>query len=259
MSQTTLWVDSHAHLSSPPLLEHIDAILARAKAVNIEKILNICTDAEGVIQGKEISKKYPWLFHAGAVHPHDVEKEGKELFPIMSAHAKNGDFIAVGETGLDYFYTHSSKELQQEYLRKHIKLAQECNLPLIIHCREAYEDFFRIVDEECGKKQRGVLHCFTGALEEAKQGLARGWYISFSGIITFKKSTELREVVRHVPLNRLLIETDAPFLSPQTHRGKPNEPAFMIETGEVVAAIKNISQQELSDIIKENFNCLFNR
>src|SRR5438105_2254054 len=123
MSTTVSWVDSHAHLSSPPLLEHIDAIVARAKAVHVDKILNICTDAEGIVHGKQISKKYPWIFHAAAVHPHDAEKEGATLFPIVESHAKNGDLVAIGETGLDYFYTHSARNIQQEYLRKHIRLA----------------------------------------------------------------------------------------------------------------------------------------
>lgn len=249
-------IDSHAHLTSSPLRENIDAVLARAKAVGIESIVNICIDADGIQLGLSYKERYPWIYNAGAVHPHDAEKDGEQLFPIVAQHARAKNFVAIGETGLDYFYQHSSQEIQQQVLRKHLHLALECKLPVIIHCREAYADFFSILDTEY-KHGPGVLHCFTGTLDEAKQGLERDLYISLSGIVTFKKSAELREVAKLVPMNRLLIETDAPFLAPQSHRGKPNEPSFIVETALVIAAVKGVSLAELAQATSANANRLF--
>lgn len=253
-------IDSHAHLTSSPLYHDIDGVLKRAQATGIKKIINICTDSDSVRKGLEIAEKHSWVFNAAAAHPHDVEKEGEELFPFIEKCAKERSIVAVGETGLDYHYTHSSREIQQQYLRKHLRLALSCQLPVIIHCREAFSDFFTILDEEYMVNQKhapGVLHCFTGTISEAEEVIKRDWYLSISGIITFKKSVELREVARIVPLDRLLIETDAPYLAPQSHRGKQNEPAYLIETASVIAAIKGITLAELGKMTAENTERLF--
>ncbi|MBA3957359.1 MAG: TatD family hydrolase [Parachlamydiaceae bacterium] len=256
----TSFFDSHAHLTASPLLEQVDAVLARAKAAHVTNVINICTGAACVHEGIKLSQKYPWVYHAAAVHPHDAEKEGEQLFPFIAEQARQGRFVAIGETGLDYYYTHSSAEQQKHYLRMHFKLALECQLPVIIHCREAFADFFDILDadyQKGGKLGPGVLHCFTGTLKEAEQVLERDWYVSISGIVTFKKSIELREVAKLVPLDRLLIETDAPYLAPQSHRGKVNEPAFVVNTAEVVASVKGISVAELAHATSENARRLF--
>lgn len=249
--------DSHAHLTSSELFDTYEAVLARAQAAGIQRILNICTGPDNLDQGLALSERYPWVANAAAAHPHDVESEGDLFFPMVMEHAKKGNLAAVGETGLDYHYHHSSPEVQQKFLRKHLQLALETQLPVIIHCRNAFEDFFKIVDSDY-KTGHGVLHCFTGTLEEAHRVLERNWYLSLSGIVTFKKSAELREVAKIVPLDRLLIETDAPYLAPQSKRGKLNEPAFVVEIAEVIAAVKGISVAELAHATFQNACRLFN-
>ncbi len=253
-------IDTHAHLSSSPLLDDIHSILKRAHDGGIDAIVNISTDLQDLEQGLALKQRYPWIYQATAVHPHDAEKEGATFFPHVAAHAHKGDLIAIGETGLDYHYTHSSKARQQEYLRKHLELALACSRPVIIHCREAYEDFFAILDDvykKNGVHGPGVLHCFTGTLSEAEQVLNRNFFLSLSGIITFKKSEQLREVARMVPLDRLLIETDAPFLAPQSKRGKTNEPSYLVETAEFIASIKGISLNQLAEVTTLNAKRLF--
>lgn len=255
------FTDSHAHLTSHAVYEHIDALIERAKAAGVLSIVNICTDEETLRRGLSLNKKYPWIYNAAATTPHDVEKEGEALFPLMEFHACQGDLVAIGETGLDYHYHHSKPEVQQHFLKRYLKLALRCQLPVIIHCREAFEDLFKILDEHytiSGKHALGVLHCFTGSLNEAKEVLARGWYLSLSGIVTFKKSTELQEVAKMMPLDRLLIETDTPYLAPQSKRGKTNEPAFISETASFIAAIKEVPVEELASATTQNARRLFN-
>lgn len=254
-------IDSHAHLSKPDVFTDLDALLKRAKAAGIKAIVNICTDIETLNLGLELAQKYPWIYNTAATTPHDVEKEGEKVFPIISEHAHKGHLVAIGETGLDYFYQHSSPEIQKTFLRRYLRLAGECKLPVVIHCREAFDDFFTILDEEYifgGKHGPGVLHCFTGTVNEAEEVLKRGWYLSLSGIITFKKSEVLREVAKMVPLEQLLIETDSPFLAPQSNRGKVNEPAFLLETAETVAKTKGISLEEVAKATMKNTCQLFN-
>jgi TatD DNase family protein len=257
---TTKYFDSHAHLSSEGVYKHIEEILARAKAAGVTKIVNICTDEQTLINGLKLAKAFPWVYNTASTTPHDVDKEGEKVFPLMAKHARNGDLVAIGETGLDYYYDHSSPETQQEYLRKYLQLALECDLPVVIHCREAFADFFSIIDSEytvSGRHAPGVLHCFTGTLAEAEEVVKRGWYLSLSGIVTFKKSEELREVAKMVPLNQLFIETDTPYLAPQSHRGKTNEPAFVVETARKIAEVKGISVEKLAKATKENAEAFF--
>lgn len=254
------YCDSHAHLTSSALYDTLDKVLANAEAAGVNLIINICTDKDSLDKGLLLAKRCPWIYNAASTHPHDVEQEGELLFPTMSQAARSGDLVAVGEIGLDYHYHHSSPEIQQHFLRQYFHLALECKLPVIIHCREAFADFFRILDADyvvSNKPAPGVLHCFTGTIAEAEQVLKRDWYISISGIVTFKKSAELREVAKMVPLDRLLIETDAPYLAPQSHRGKPNEPAFLPETAEVIASVKGISLAELANATYQNTCRLF--
>lgn len=255
------FIDSHAHLSSKELFDDHENFLKRARAANVKKIINICTDKETLERGLELSNKYDWVYNTASTTPHDVEKEGDSLFPLMSHHARNGDLIAVGETGLDYYYEHSPKETQRRIFIKYLHLALECKLPVVIHCRNAFEDFFEIIDSEyvvSGKHASGVLHCFTGTVDEAKSVIERGWYLSLSGIITFKKSEELRETAKMVPLEQLLIETDAPYLAPQSKRGKVNESSYLPEIAEVIAKVKNISVEEVARATTQNAQRFFN-
>jgi TatD DNase family protein len=255
-----MYIDSHAHLTSKQLLDHVDAIASRAKEHGIEAIVNICTDKDSLEHGLELSKRYDFIYNAAATTPHDVEKEGELYFDLMAEAALSKKLVAVGETGLDYFYNHSPKELQAHFLRKYFALALEADLPVVIHCREAFADFFALMDT-CYKKNGlyapGVLHCFTGTLEEALELVKRGWYISFSGIITFKKSTELRNVVAHVPLEHILVETDSPYLAPQKYRGMVNEPAYVSEVVQTIAEVKGLSIQAVAKQTAANAKTLF--
>lgn len=255
-----MFIDSHAHITSEQVYSNIDSLLARAQANGITDIINICTDEPTLIKGLELAKKYSWIHNVASTTPHDVSQEGELLFPLMAKHAKNGDLVAVGETGLDYFYEHSPKDLQQDFLRRYLHLALECQLPVVIHCREAFKDFFSILDSEyCinGKHAPGVLHCFTGTVQEAEEVIKRDWFLSLSGIVTFKKSQILRDVAKFVPLNRLLIETDTPYLAPQSHRGKLNEPSYLPETAATIAEVKGISFEEVAAATSANAQELF--
>ncbi len=251
----TAYFDSHAHLTSRQLVDHADALADRAKAVGVDRIVNICTDKPSLEAGLALAERCPWIVNSGATTPHDVATEGEEMFPLFAQCAKEGKLVAVGETGLDYFYEHSERELQKSFLRRYLALAQECALPVIIHCREAFADFFEILDTHY--QGPGVLHCFTGTCEEAEQVLKRNWYVSLSGIVTFKKSESLRDVARLVPLDRLLIETDSPYLAPQKHRGKINEPAFVVEVAEVIAQVKQVSIVDVASATYQNACNLF--
>lgn len=257
LDQISMFIDSHAHLTSDALFCDIQEILERAKKMNVSKIINICTDLTTLQRGIELSKDYSWVYQAGATTPHDVDKEGEAYFQYFEQAAASGQLIAIGETGLDYFYTHSSKNTQRDFFIRYIELAIQFHLPLIIHCRDAFEDFFAIIDQHYKKEKAGVLHCFTGTLKDAKKLIERGWFLSWSGIITFKKSTELQEIARWAPLEHILIETDAPYLAPQNKRGKRNEPAFLPETAEVIAQLKGLPLQEVAQQAFQNTLELF--
>lgn len=257
----TRYIDSHAHLTSDEVFEQIDPILERAQRAGIDSVVNICTDDITLERGLALVKKYPWVYNTAATTPHDVEKEGEALFPLMEKHARAGDLVAVGETGLDYHYHHASPDVQQRFLRRYLQLALETALPVVIHCREAFGDLFRIIDSDYkqnNKHSPGVLHCFTGTIEEAEGVLQRGWLLSLSGIVTFKKGEVLREVAKMVPLNQLLIETDTPYLAPQSKRGLVNEPAYLVETAFVIASAKGLTLEEVASATRSNAQRFFN-
>jgi TatD DNase family protein len=254
------FIDSHAHLTSSAVYPEVDEVLVRAKTAGLEAIVNICTDALTLERGIELAKKYPWIYNTAATTPHDVEKEGEQMFSGIAQHARSGNLVAIGETGLDYHYNHSAPEIQRHFLKRYLHLALECHLPIVIHCRDAFKDFFEILDAEYLVNNRhapGVLHCFTGTIEEAQEVLDRGWYLSLSGIVTFKKSEELREVAKMTPLSQLLIETDTPYLAPQGKRGRQNEPSYLPETASLVAKVKNIPLEELAKATVANAMNLF--
>ena len=261
-----MFIDSHAHLTTQDGLSLEDELL-RAKQAQVVAIINICTDLSSLEKGLQLEascrlrKDVPRIYTVASTTPHDVAKDGAHFYPFVEKAAFEKKLVAIGETGLDYYYEHSPKDEQKKYLRKYLQLAQRFNLPVVIHCRDAWSDFFSILDEEnahAGKKIRGVLHCFTGSLEDAKQVIARGFYLSLSGIVTFKKSQVLQEVAKYVPLDRVLIETDSPYLAPQAHRGKKNEPAYVVEVAKTVASLKGISIGELSFATHFNTSELFN-
>lgn len=237
--------DSHAHLTSKEVLPNLPEILERAKAASVDHIVNICTCQETLREGLRLK-----LLNAGSTTPHDVEKSGEEEFPFFAAAAPQ--LVAIGETGLDYYYEHSDRKVQQKFLVKYLHLAAEHNKPVIFHCREAFADLFAIVDAEYPKGAPAILHCFTGTMEEAEGVWKRGWYLSLSGIVTYKKSEALREVAKAAPLNQLLIETDTPYLAPQSNRGKMNEPSFVVETAQCIATVRGTSLEEVARVTRQN-------
>lgn len=250
-------IDSHAHLTSETLLPQAKDLIKRAKLAEVDLIINICTDQKSLEEGLKLQEAFlDSVRTTAATTPHDVEKEGETFFPIVAHVAKTKKIIAIGETGLDYFYEHSPKEMQQKFLSKYLELASKEKLPVIFHCRDAFADLFAIADAEYATFP-ALMHCFTGTLLDAKAALDRGWYLSFSGIVTFKKSEALRDVVKYVPLDRLLIETDAPYLAPESRRGKVNEPAFILETAEMIAKIKGLSLSEVGQITSQNTRNFF--
>lgn len=245
----TDWIDSHIHFTDFWSLEEIDSLILRAEENHVNTFLNVCGDEKSLQKGFELQKKHPGVFLAAATTPHDVEKGEDLSFSFFQKCAREKKLIAIGETGLEYFHQGLDKKKQRELFEKYLKLAEECHLPVLIHCREAFEDLFSILKSET----KVLLHCFSGGMKEAQIALDRGWSLSFSGVITYPKNEALREVVKNVPLERLFIETDAPFLAPVPHRGKGNEPAYLVETAKQVAQIKGISLDECAKILQENF------
>jgi TatD DNase family protein len=244
-------IDSHAHLTADGVYENITPILKRAQQAGVTHIFNICTDLITLERGIKLRKEFPWIYNVGATTPHDVENEGEPFFSRFEGAAKNGDLVAIGETGLDYFYENSNRSLQRTFLEQYLHLASEANLPVVIHCRDAFDDLFAVADSHF-KKESLVLHCFTGTQDEAKRVLDRGWTISFSGIVTFKKSESLQEVAKMTPLERMIVETDTPYLAPQSKRGKQNEPAFVIETAQCLSRLKEIPFEKFAQAVCEN-------
>lgn len=256
-----LLIDSHAHLTSSEISQEVEAVLNRAQMAGLASIVNICTDPASLEAGLKLAERHPWIYNTAATTPHDVDKEGEAAFPIIAQCARDKRLAAIGETGLDYHYQHSAVATQKHFLRRYLHLALECQLPVVIHCREAFADLFEILDAEYtvnGKHAPGVLHCFTGTIAEAEQVFKRGWFLSISGIATFKKSEELRAVVKMAPLEQLLIETDSPYLAPQSKRGKPNEPAYLPEIAALIASLKNVSTEEAALQTARNASRLFN-
>lgn len=251
-----MYSDSHAHLSSDEMLEEIDQVIKRAEVAQITHIINICTDKKSLEKGIELAKKYPMISNVGATPPHDVEKLAERDFLMFKKAIEEKTIVALGETGLDYYYFEDSKEIQIAYLIRYMKLALEHDVALVIHCRNAFEDLFELANQYYPSSKL-ILHCFTGTEKQAMQAVERKWYLSFSGILTFKKSQKLRNVLKNVPLENLLVETDCPYLAPMSRRGKKNEPAYLLETIEMVANIKKKNLKDIGYITTENTKKIF--
>ena len=249
-------IDSHAHLTSDELYEELNAIMQRSQAAGVEAVINICTDKITLERGIEAKKRFSNLYNVGSTTPHDAHTLGDEEFVLFEKAAREGHLVGVGETGLDYFYKELDRDKQKRLMVRYFELALECDLPVVIHCRDAFDDLFEIADCDY-KSDRLLLHCFTGEYKDAKRALDRGWRISFSGIVTFKKSEALREVVKEVPLDRLFVETDAPYLAPQSKRGKRCEPAFCVETAEVIAKVKETTLERVKKTTMDNTKVFF--
>ena len=253
-------IDSHCHLDFKEFKDDLNSILTNAKNNDILGMQTICTKISEFPKILNISEQYPNIWCSIGTHPHNAEEEIHISKKTMIEMCKNKNVIGIGETGLDYYYENSKKDSQIKSLYKHIEVSRETNLPLIIHARDADNDIIDILTEEY-KKQKftGVIHCFTASQELAAAALSIGFYISFSGIITFKNAEKIRKSCEIIPINKILVETDAPFLAPMPYRGKRNEPAYITETIKKVAEIKNISLEDTTKFTTNNFFNLFNK
>ena len=249
-------IDSHCHLDYEPLINNIDQVLLNAKKNNILNLLTIGTSLESSKKVLDIVNKYPEVYGAIGIHPNSTTGNLEKLDNILALKKKNKKIIAFGETGLDYFYKHSDKNDQIHAFEKHIEFSIVENVPVIIHTREADDDTVSII-KKYYKKTKFLIHCFTGNLVFAKELLNLNCLISFSGIITFKKSNDLRDVVKYVPLEKMLIETDSPYLSPDPLRGKSNEPANVKIIAENIALIKGVSFEDVCNLTTKNFKNFF--
>src|SRR5271165_4309081 len=253
-------VDSHCHLDFPDFAEESANVVARARAVGVGHMLTICTHARKFGQVLAVAERFPDVTCSVGTHPHTATEEKDVTLAEIISHTEHPRVVAIGEVGLDYFYQKSSREDQEAGFRTHIAAARETGLPLVIHTRDADEDAARILSEEMARGPfKALLHCYTGGRKLAETALELGLYISFSGILTFPKSGELRELAASVPLDRLLVETDAPYLAPQPNRGKKNEPAFVRHTAKVLADVKGVSEAEIAKITTGNFFALFTK
>ena len=253
-------VDSHCHLNMSDFSNDLDKILSNAKNNQIDGLLTICTEINELKELKEISKKNSNIWYSGGIHPNNIKEPINNELEIMKNYSSDKNFIAIGETGLDYFYSNQKKEIQKDSFIKHISFARELNLPVIVHTRDADKDTIDILKTQYQKgKFKGVIHCFSATQELAMEALDIGFYISVSGIITFKNAENIRDTIKKVPLNKLLVETDAPYLAPVPKRGKRNEPAFVKHTAEYLSSLKGVSFDKLAKQTTENFFNLFNK
>ena len=251
-------IDSHCHLDHSPLFDDIDNVIKRSKEVGIEKLLTICTTIKSFEKIKLLVKHDDIIFGTYGIHPHEA-KNDKVNSDIIIKEVKNNDkIIGIGETGLDFYYNHSDKDDQIISFEEHIKASLELNIPLIVHSRNAEKETLEILNKYRNKNLKILMHCFTGSKEFAENLLSFGAYFSASGILTFKNSLELQETFKSIPLNRILIETDSPYLAPVPNRGKQNEPSYVKYTAQKLADIKNISNLDLIKNTTSNFNNLFN-
>ena len=250
-------IDSHCHLDHEPLLSNLDEVLKKSKDVGVEKLLTICTKDESFANILKIVKKDPIIYGTYGIHPHEADNYKIPSIEIVKKVRLNKKIIGVGETGLDFYYKNSSKDAQIDSFLNHIEAAIELNIPLIVHSRNAEVETYNVLSKYKNTRLKILMHCFTGSSVFANNLLNLNSYFSASGIITFKKSLTLRDTFKNIPLNKLLIETDSPFLSPDPLRGKSNEPSFIIHTLKKLAYLKNIDIKDLEKTTTENFNRLF--
>ena len=253
-------IDSHCHLDYPEIYNQLDDVIQRASNENVKYLLTICTNLQSIEKIRLIIEKYKNIYGTFGIHPHETKLHSNiDSKFINNLINENKKVIGIGETGLDYYYNHSDKNIQKKVFIEHIKAASELNLPVIVHTRNAENDTFDIIkDFKKNSNIKFLIHCFTGSKEFAKKLIDLGCYISLSGIITFKKSKELIEAVQLIPIDFLLVETDSPYLSPEPFRGKSNEPSNILYTVKKLSEIKNLSEKIVANYTSNNFKKLFN-
>ena len=250
-------IDSHCHLDHEPLLNNINEVLKRSKDVGIKKLLTICTTLKGFNNIKNILTIDKIIYGTFGIHPHETDNDNISKNIIVENIKKNPKLIGIGETGLDFYYNHSKKNKQIDSFKRHIEAALETNLPIIVHSRNAEVETFNILSKYKHEKPKILMHCFTGSYNFYKKMEELNSFFSASGIITFNNSQDLQNTFLKIPNNKLLVETDSPFLSPVPMRGKKNEPSFIKYTIKKLAEIKNINMSEMINITTDNFNKLF--
>ncbi len=253
-------VDSHCHLDFPDFASELDAVVARARAASIARLVTISTRVKRHAAVLAIAERFPDVFCSVGTHPHHAHEELDVTVADLVAKTLAAKVVALGEAGLDYHYDNSPREAQEQGFRRHIAAARETGLPLVIHSREADADTARILEEETGQGAfPAVLHCFTAGPDLAQRAVALGHFISFTGILTFKNSADLRAIAAKLPADRILVETDAPYLAPGKYRGQRNEPAFVVETAKVLAETRGVSFDIIARQTSENFFRLFRK
>ena len=251
-------IDSHCHLDHEPMFSDLENVIIRSKKNGLEKILSICTTNDSFKKIIEIIKFDPIIYGTFGIHPHETSSDKTTKNEIVKNVASNEKIIAIGESGLDFYYNHSDRNQQISSFKHHIEASIELNVPIIVHSRNAEKETFEILSIYKSSKPKILMHCFTGSKEFAYKLLTLNSYFSASGIITFKNSLDLQNTFKLIPNNKLLIETDSPYLSPVPYRGKKNEPSFIKYTLEKLAKIKDSELKEIEEITNNNFNTLFN-
>lgn len=257
-------IDSHCHLDFPDFAETLDETVARAERAGVARMVTICTRSADLPRVIAIAEAHPSVYFAAGIHPHEAGRDAHTLDSLAAA-AAHPKMVGIGETGLDYFYDNSPRDAQRESFRLHLRAARALGLPVIVHTRDAEADTMRLLAEEGagetvdGKPLTGLIHCFSGSQELADFAVNVGFYISFSGIATFKKAETLREVARTVPADRILVETDAPYLAPVPKRGKTNEPAFVAHTAHCLAEVRGMTDADFNALTTANVARLFTR
>lgn len=257
-------VDSHCHLDFPQFADELDAVVDRARTAGVGRLLTICTNLDRLQRNLELVERFDAVYLAAGIHPHEAGGAEDLTVDRLVEIARHPKLIGIGETGLDFFYDNSPRAAQEACFRIHIQAARETGLPLIVHTRDADARTIGLLREggagEGGDKPlRGVIHCFSSSRQLAEDAVEFGFYVSLSGILTFKRSDELRAIVRDLPLDRLLVETDAPYLAPVPKRGKTNEPSYVVHTAQVMAAVKGVTMAEITQTTTGNFLALFNK
>ena len=253
-------IDSHAHIDFPQFAEDRDAVLERARAAGVTTLLAIGTGPgpEKLDAAIPFAEQHDWIYATVGVHPHEAKEVTPHHLDLLAKLAQHEKVIAWGEIGLDYFYDHSPRDVQQKVFREQMTLAASAKLPIIIHCRDAWTDCLNLLEEHWRTTGlSGILHCFTSTLEDARRGIEMGFLISFAGNSTYPKAQNLRDVAKELPLEKILIETDSPYLAPQPWRGKRNEPAYVVEVARTLASVRNLSPDEVAAATSENFRRLF--
>jgi TatD DNase family protein len=251
-------IDTHCHLTFDDLARDIDGVIARSRAAGVTEWITVGTDPQENRKAIEFAERFENMYAAVGIHPHDAKTITSQMLAELKKIAQHKKVVAIGETGLDYHYDFSPRQQQKDVFAEHIRIAGELNLPVIIHCREAFDETMQILDEQRGAVDKVVFHCFSGSAEQAKVVLDKGFYMSFTGVVTFKNARLKQEAARIVPLDRLMLETDSPYMSPEPMRKqKINEPALLIHTARFLAELKQMDLEDFAQAVTATTKAFF--